>query len=119
TVTREAIGGVLFHHALEDIQTGTWHACATIPCEMACPYFYPVEARAGSAMLRLGDWGKGVCHAVPGPPAEAGGAGAAAGARGGPGRRARAPWVRRARPGPLFFSLFPATKAASSASTTQ
>src|ERR1035441_8918052 len=75
TVAREAIGGVLFHHALEDIQTGTWHACATIPCEMACPYFYPVEARAGSAMLPLGDWWKGVCHAVPGAPEEAGGTG--------------------------------------------
>ena len=23
---------------------------------MACPYFYPVAARAGSAMLPLGDW---------------------------------------------------------------
>ena len=33
---------------------------------MACPYFYPVEARAGSAMLPLGDWWKGLCHAVPG-----------------------------------------------------
>jgi hypothetical protein len=40
---------------------------------MACPYFYPVEARAGSAMLPLGDWWKGVCHAVPGAPQEAGG----------------------------------------------
>src|ERR1039458_3431825 len=75
TVAREAIGGVRVHHALEDIQTGTWHACATIPCEMACPYFYPVEARAGSAMLPLGDWWKGVCHAVPGAPEEAGGTG--------------------------------------------
>src|ERR1035441_1140326 len=37
TVAREAIGGVLFHHALEDIQTGTWHACATIPCELGIP----------------------------------------------------------------------------------
>ncbi|MCX6626067.1 MAG: hypothetical protein NTW28_00360 [Candidatus Solibacter sp.] len=42
---------------------------------MACPYFYPVEARAGSAMLPLGDWWKGVCHAVPGTPEEAGGSG--------------------------------------------
>jgi hypothetical protein len=42
---------------------------------MACPYFYPVEARAGSAMLPLGDWWKGVCHAVPGAPEEAGGTG--------------------------------------------
>jgi hypothetical protein len=30
---------------------------------MACPYFYPVEARAGSAMLPLGAWWKGVCRA--------------------------------------------------------
>jgi hypothetical protein len=44
---------------------------------MACPYFYPVEAHAGSAMLPLGDWWKGVCHAVPGAPqADAGAAGA-------------------------------------------
>ncbi len=43
---------------------------------MACPYFYPVEARAGSAMLPLGAWWKGVCLAVPGaPPAETGAAG--------------------------------------------
>jgi hypothetical protein len=43
---------------------------------MACPYFYPVEASAGSAMLPLGDWWKGVCHAVPGAPqAGAGSAG--------------------------------------------
>jgi hypothetical protein len=40
---------------------------------MACPYFYPVEAHAGSAMLPLGAWWSGVCHALPGaPPAEAG-----------------------------------------------
>jgi hypothetical protein len=43
---------------------------------MACPYFYPVEARAGSATLPLGAWWKGVCVAVPGAPqAEAGAAG--------------------------------------------
>jgi hypothetical protein len=43
---------------------------------MACPYFYPVEARPGSAMLPLGDWWKGVCLAVPGAPlAETGAAG--------------------------------------------
>jgi len=43
---------------------------------MACPYFYPVEARAGSAMLPLGEWWKGFCHAVPGAPqAESGAAG--------------------------------------------
>jgi hypothetical protein len=42
---------------------------------MACPYFYPVEARAGSAMLPLGDWWKGVCHAVAGAPQEAGASG--------------------------------------------
>ena len=35
---------------------------------MACPYFYPVEAREGSATLPLGAWWKGVCHAVPGAP---------------------------------------------------
>ena len=35
---------------------------------MACPYFYPVEACAGSAMLPLGDWWTGFCHAVPGAP---------------------------------------------------
>jgi len=39
---------------------------------MACPYFYPMEARAGSAMLPLGDWWQGVCHAVPGAPEAAG-----------------------------------------------
>jgi hypothetical protein len=39
---------------------------------MACPYFYPVEARAGSAMLPLGDWWTGVCHAVPDAPHPAG-----------------------------------------------
>jgi hypothetical protein len=43
---------------------------------MACPYFYPVEARAGSATLPLGGWWKGVCLAVPGAPqAEAEGGG--------------------------------------------
>jgi hypothetical protein len=42
---------------------------------MACPYFYPVEARGGSAMLPLGDWWKGFCHAVPGAPQAADGAG--------------------------------------------
>ena len=42
---------------------------------MACPYFYPVEACAGSGMLPLGDWWKGECHAVPGAPEEAGGTG--------------------------------------------
>jgi hypothetical protein len=42
---------------------------------MACPYFYPVEARAGSAMLPLGDWWTGVCHAVPGAPHPVGGNG--------------------------------------------
>ena len=48
---------------------------------MACPYFYPVEAHAGSALLPLGAWWKGVCHAAPGAPqAEAG---AAAGSFGG------------------------------------
>jgi hypothetical protein len=35
---------------------------------MACPYFYPVEACAGSATLPLGGWWKGVCLAVPGAP---------------------------------------------------
>ena len=40
---------------------------------MACPYFYPVEARAESGMLPLGDWWKGVCHAVPGAPYAVGG----------------------------------------------
>ena len=40
---------------------------------MACPYFYPVEARAGSAMLPLGDWWKGICHAVADAPEAAGG----------------------------------------------
>jgi hypothetical protein len=35
---------------------------------MACPYFYPVQARAGSALLPLGGWWKGVCQAVPGEP---------------------------------------------------
>jgi hypothetical protein len=35
---------------------------------MACPYFYPVEGRAGSATLPLGGWWKGVCLAVPGAP---------------------------------------------------
>jgi hypothetical protein len=39
---------------------------------MACPYFFPVEAHAGSAMLPLGDWWSGLCHA-PGVPREAGG----------------------------------------------
>jgi len=33
---------------------------------MACPYFYPVEARAGSAMLPLGGRWTGQCRAVPG-----------------------------------------------------
>jgi hypothetical protein len=42
---------------------------------MACPYFYPVEARAGSGMLPLGDWWKGECHAAPGAPQETGGNG--------------------------------------------
>jgi hypothetical protein len=42
---------------------------------MACPYFYPVEAHAGSALLPLGAWWKGVCHAAAGAPqAEAGAA---------------------------------------------
>ena len=35
---------------------------------MACPYFYPVEACAGSALLPLGDWWKGLCRALPGTP---------------------------------------------------
>jgi len=30
---------------------------------MACPYFYPVEARPGSPMLPLGDWWQGECRA--------------------------------------------------------
>jgi hypothetical protein len=30
---------------------------------MACPYFYPVEACSGSAMLPLGGWWKGDCRA--------------------------------------------------------
>jgi len=30
---------------------------------MACPYFYPVEARPGSPMLPLGDWWQGACRA--------------------------------------------------------
>lgn len=46
---------------------------------MSCPYFFPVEPRAGgsdpqSAMLPLGDLWTGMCHAVPGqalPPEEA------------------------------------------------
>ena len=38
---------------------------------MACPYFYPVEARGGSPMLPLGDWWKGSCHAAPEAPVEA------------------------------------------------
>jgi hypothetical protein len=42
---------------------------------MACPYFYPVEAHAGSATLPLGDWWRGVCHAVPDAPEETGGNG--------------------------------------------
>jgi hypothetical protein len=42
---------------------------------MACPYFYPVEARAGSATLPLGGWWKGVCQAVPGAPQAEAGAG--------------------------------------------
>jgi hypothetical protein len=42
---------------------------------MACPYFYPVDARAGSAMLPLGDWWQGYCHAVPGAPHPTGGSG--------------------------------------------
>ena len=42
---------------------------------MACPYFYPVEARAGSATLPLGAWWKGVCLAVPGAPQTEAGAG--------------------------------------------
>jgi hypothetical protein len=42
---------------------------------MSCPYFYPVEACAGSAMLPLGGWWKGDCFAVPGAPqAQAGAA---------------------------------------------
>jgi hypothetical protein len=33
---------------------------------MACPYFYPIEMRGGSAMLPLGErWG-GICRALPG-----------------------------------------------------
>ena len=36
---------------------------------MSCPYFYPVEARDGSALLPLGDWWQGFCHALPGAPA--------------------------------------------------
>ena len=39
---------------------------------MACPYFYPVTASAGSAMLPLGDWWTGACHALPGAPQDAG-----------------------------------------------
>jgi hypothetical protein len=35
---------------------------------MACPYFYPVEARTGSAVLPLGDWWTGVCQAIPSAP---------------------------------------------------
>ncbi len=35
---------------------------------MACPYFYPVEAIAGSALLPLGDCWKGLCRAVPDAP---------------------------------------------------
>ena len=31
---------------------------------MACPYFYPMEARPGSPMLPLGDWWQGACHAA-------------------------------------------------------
>ena len=33
---------------------------------MACPYFYPVEMRGGSATLPLGESWDGVCRAVPG-----------------------------------------------------
>jgi hypothetical protein len=73
TIARESVGGILLHHALEDVETGVWHACVTIPCKMACPYFYPMEAREGSAMLPLGDWWKGVCHAEPGTLREASG----------------------------------------------
>jgi hypothetical protein len=33
--------------------------------EMSCPYFYPVEPRASTAILPLGDRWAGVCRAVP------------------------------------------------------
>jgi hypothetical protein len=33
---------------------------------MACPYFYPVEPRGGSAMLPLGESWSGVCRATGG-----------------------------------------------------
>ena len=38
-------------------------------CEMACPYFYPVSSRReGNAMLPLGDFWEGACHAAPDSP---------------------------------------------------
>ena len=49
-------------------QTGACHACVTIPCKMACPYFYPSEARPGSPMLPLGDWWQGALPRRPGVP---------------------------------------------------
>jgi len=39
---------------------------------MACPYFYPVEARGGSPMLPLGDSWTGVCRAGGGEPFQPG-----------------------------------------------
>jgi hypothetical protein len=35
---------------------------------MSCPYFYPVEPRASTAILPLGDRWAGVCRAVPNLP---------------------------------------------------
>jgi hypothetical protein len=32
---------------------------------MSCPYFYPVEPRASTAILPLGDRWAGICRAVP------------------------------------------------------
>ena len=47
----------------------------TIPPIVSCPYFYPVQRRAGeagsrTALLPLGDLWAGICRAVPGDPCE-------------------------------------------------
>ena len=42
---------------------------------MACPYFFPQQARPASPMLPLGDWWQGACHATAEEPVEAPGGG--------------------------------------------
>ena len=65
-VAQEAVLRILRRKALQGLETGSGHPCATIPCEMSCPYFFPVDMRGGSATLPLGESWAGLCRATPG-----------------------------------------------------